>query len=117
MITTTGAVAEMCHGPGGTLLCRRHSRTNRRCSLRIRGGGAARGAMNHAAIEPEGDFAFEDEEQLLMLPLYVEGRAAAGGSTVFVPRGMPHCSKNCSDKPARVFTLFTPGDIAEFFDY
>lgn len=43
-------------------------------------------------------------------------RRSAGGAA-FVPRGMPHCFKNCSNKPARMLTLFTPGDIEGFFAY
>lgn len=31
--------------------------------------------------------------------------------TAFVPRGTPHCFKNCSDREARLLILFTPGDI------
>jgi hypothetical protein len=38
-------------------------------------------------------------------------------STAFVPRDVPHCFKNLSDKPARVLTLFKPGNIEGFFDY
>jgi len=39
------------------------------------------------------------------------------GGTAFVPCGVPHCFKNCSDRPARVLILFTRGGIEEFFDY
>ena len=39
------------------------------------------------------------------------------GGTAFVPRGMPHCFKNCSKQRARVLTVFTPGDIQGLFDY
>ena len=38
------------------------------------------------------------------------------GGTAFVPHGMPHCFKNCSDERARVLILFTPGDIQGSFD-
>lgn len=34
-----------------------------------------------------------------------------------MPRGMPLCFKNCSDKRASVLILFTPGDIEGFFDF
>ena len=40
----------------------------------------------------------------------------AGGST-FVPRGVPHCFKNCSIRDARMLVLFTPGQVEGFFDY
>ena len=36
--------------------------------------GAARGAMNHSAIEAEADLAFEDEEKFLVSRLDVDGR-------------------------------------------
>ncbi len=36
--------------------------------------GAARGAMNYSAIDPEADLAFDDEEKFLMPRLDVEGR-------------------------------------------
>jgi Cupin domain len=50
---------------------------------------------------------------------WLDGQAIhrSAGGTAFVPRGMPHCSKNCSDRQARVLILFTPGDIEVFFDY
>jgi quercetin dioxygenase-like cupin family protein len=41
----------------------------------------------------------------------------SAGGTAFVPRGMPHCFKNCSDTPARVLVLFSPGSIERFFEY
>jgi hypothetical protein len=40
----------------------------------------------------------------------------SAGDTAFVPRGVPHCFKNSSHRPARVLILFTPGDIEGFFD-
>lgn len=39
------------------------------------------------------------------------------GETAFIPRGTPHCFKNCSDRTARVLVMFTPGGIEGFFDY
>lgn len=53
------------------------------------------------------------------ITFYIGGRVntvPAGGSA-FVPRGTPHCFKNCSDRFARVLILFTPGDIEGFFEY
>ena len=29
----------------------------------------------------------------------------------------PHCFKNCSEGPARLLVLFTPGGIEGFFDF
>ena len=43
-------------------------------------------------------------------------RQGPGGSA-FVPKGAPHCFKNCSDRTARLLELFTPGDIEGFFEY
>jgi mannose-6-phosphate isomerase-like protein (cupin superfamily) len=42
---------------------------------------------------------------------------AGPGGTAFVPRGTPHCFKNCSDRVARVLVLFTPGTIEGFFEF
>jgi quercetin dioxygenase-like cupin family protein len=39
------------------------------------------------------------------------------GSSAFVPRGVPHCFKNCSDEQAKLLIMFTPGDIEGFFEY
>lgn len=53
------------------------------------------------------------------ITFYIGGRVltvAAGGSA-FVPRGTPHCFKNCSNRDARVLVLFTPGDIEGFFEF
>jgi quercetin dioxygenase-like cupin family protein len=56
----------------------------------------------------EGEFTF-----------WLDGQVAkrSAGEAAFVPRGMPHCFRNCSDKPARMLILFTPGGIEGFFEY
>jgi quercetin dioxygenase-like cupin family protein len=53
------------------------------------------------------------------ITFWIDGKAIRGaaGTTAFVPRGVPHCFKNCSDRPARVLVVFTPGGIEGFFDY
>lgn len=53
------------------------------------------------------------------ISFWVDGRVIhrTAGGAAFVPRGMPHCFKNYSDKRARVLIVFTPGDIQGFFDY
>jgi quercetin dioxygenase-like cupin family protein len=53
------------------------------------------------------------------ITFWIDGKAirAAAGTTAFVPRGVPHCFKNRSDRPARVLVVFTPGGIERFFDY
>jgi uncharacterized cupin superfamily protein len=64
----------------------------------------------------------EDEFFLVLdgeVSFYIDGtitRQGPGGSA-FVPRGTPHCFKNCSDRLARLLVLFTPGDIEGFFEY
>lgn len=64
-----------------------------------------------------------EEEFFLVLEgeitFYVGGQILkrTAGGTAFVPRGVAHCFKNCSDKPARVLVLFTPGNIQGFFEY
>ena len=53
------------------------------------------------------------------MSFYSGGRVirARVGESAFVPRGVPHCFRNCSDRLARVLVLFTPGNIEGFFDY
>jgi quercetin dioxygenase-like cupin family protein len=50
---------------------------------------------------------------------YINGKVSVGktGESAFVPRGEPHCFKNCSAREVRVLVLFTPGNIGGFFDY
>lgn len=80
------------------------------------------------AIEPPGGgpplHIHQREEEFFMvldgeITFWVDGTIIRrkAGETAFVPRGAAHCFKNCSDRPARVLVLFTPGNIAGFFDY
>src|SRR6185503_542343 len=80
------------------------------------------------AIEPPGGgpplhtHAGEEEFFLVLegeMTFYVGGRRikATEGQTAFVPRGVPHCFKNCSKRESRVLVLFTPGNIEGFFEY
>src|SRR5262249_47935739 len=80
------------------------------------------------AIEPPGGgpplhtHANEDEHFTVVegeVTFHIDGRSqtVAAGGTAFVPRGVPHCFKNCSNRQARLLVLFTPGDIEGFFDY
>lgn len=39
------------------------------------------------------------------------------GGCAFVPRGVPHCFKNCSTEQARLLVMFTPGTIEGFFEF
>jgi len=64
----------------------------------------------------------EDEFFLVLegeVSFYIDGRVirAGAGQSAFVPRGAAHCFKNCSDRPARLLVLFTPGSIEGFFEY
>ena len=80
------------------------------------------------AVEPPGGgpplhtHAAEDEYYAVLdgeFTFYIDGcvtTVVAGGSA-FVPRGLPHCFKNCSMRDARMLILFTPGEIEGFFDY
>lgn len=53
------------------------------------------------------------------ITFWIDGRVikAGPGGSAFVPRGVAHCFKNSSDRPARLLVLFTPGDIEGFFEY
>jgi quercetin dioxygenase-like cupin family protein len=80
------------------------------------------------ATEPPGGgtrlhtHAAEDEYFLVLqgeILFYINGRVrvAKRGESAFVPRGVPHCFKNCSDREAQMLVSFTPGNIEGFFDY
>jgi uncharacterized cupin superfamily protein len=80
------------------------------------------------AIEPPGGgpplhiHTREDEFFLVLegeISFYIGGRVirAGAGQSAFVPKGVAHCFKNCSDRSARLLVLFTPGDIEGFFEY
>jgi quercetin dioxygenase-like cupin family protein len=64
----------------------------------------------------------EDEYFLVLegeISFYINGQiwVAKRGESAFVPRGVPHCFKNCSVREARVLVSFTPGNIEGFFDF
>jgi quercetin dioxygenase-like cupin family protein len=80
------------------------------------------------AYEPPGGgpplHIHEREEEFFLvlegeITFYVGGQIIkrTAGGTAFIPRGVAHCFKNCSDKPARVLVLFTPGHIEGFFEF
>ena len=116
-MVTTSQISEMRYGPGGGI-------------YQIVATPEQTGNLHFAfeATEPPGGgpplhIQIRHEELFLVLEgeitFWVDGRAITRsvGGTAFVPRGVPHCFKNCSDQPARVLVLFTPGDIEGFFDY
>jgi len=53
------------------------------------------------------------------LTLFVQGKTVtlAAGQSLFAPRGIPHCFKNCSSRPVKFLVFCTPPDIEAFFDY
>jgi mannose-6-phosphate isomerase-like protein (cupin superfamily) len=80
------------------------------------------------ATEPPGGgpplhtHATEDEFFLILdgeMSFWIDGTISRVGvnGTAFVPRGLPHCFKNRSNRSARALVLFTPGHIEGFFDY
>ncbi len=80
------------------------------------------------AVEPPGGgpplhtHAIEEEFFVVLegeMSFYIDGQVtrARKGETAFVPRGVPHCFKNCSQREARVLIVFTPGNIEGFFEY
>lgn len=117
MISTTTTVDRVRYGAGGGL-------------YRIVATAEETGNTHFAfeATEPPGGgpplhiHTREDEFFLVLegeITFFIDGivtRVGAGGSA-FVPRGVAHCFKNCSDRVARVLVLFTPGDIEGFFEY
>jgi quercetin dioxygenase-like cupin family protein len=117
MFATVGDLERVRYGPGGGV-------------YRIVATAEETGNTHFAfeAIEPPGGgpplhtHATEEEFFLVLdgeMSFYVGGRVirATTGQTAFVPRGTPHCFKNCSDREARVLVMFTPGNIEGFFEY
>ena len=53
------------------------------------------------------------------ITFFIDGnvRTVGAGGSAFVPRGLPHSFKNCSERVARVLVVFTPGSIEGFFNY
>ena len=117
MLATVPALEKVRYGPGGGV-------------YKIVATAAETGNTHFAfeAIEPPGGgpplhtHAHEEEFFLVLegeMTFYVGGRIikATEGQTAFVPRGVPHCFKNCSRRESRVLVLFTPGNIEGFFEY
>jgi uncharacterized cupin superfamily protein len=80
------------------------------------------------AIEPPGGgpplHTHANEEEFLLviegeMMFHIGGKVtrATEGQTAFVPRGVPHCFKNCSRRESRVLVMFTPANIEGFFEY
>ena len=41
----------------------------------------------------------------------------SAGQSLFAPRNIPHCFKNCTASPVKFLVFCTPPDIEPFFDY
>jgi uncharacterized cupin superfamily protein len=117
MLATIPALEKIRYGPGGGV-------------YKIVATAAATRNTHFAfeAIEPPGGgpplhtHANEDEFFLMLegeMTFYVGGKVTRviEGQTAFVPRGVPHCFKNCSKRESRVLVMFTPGNIEGFFEY
>jgi quercetin dioxygenase-like cupin family protein len=114
---TTKRIGEVGYGPGGgiyQIVATRKQTGNIHFAFEAvepPGGGPP---LHIHTREEEFFFVLEGE-----ITFWLDGRVInhSTGGTAFVPRGMPHCFKNCSDRAARVLILFTPGDIEGFFEY
>jgi quercetin dioxygenase-like cupin family protein len=117
MLETVASLERIRFGPGGGV-------------YRIVATAAETGNTHFAfeAIEPPGGgpplhtHAGEEEFFHVLegeITFWVDGRVLRinEGGSAFVPRGVPHCFKNCSRRLARVLVMFTPGTIEGFFDY
>ena len=117
MVNTTRAIDEMYYGPGGGLyqVVATPEQTGNIHFAFVATGPPGGGPPLHIQTRHEELFFVLEGET----SFWLDGRVIRhnAGGTAFVPRGMPHCFKNCSDKRARVLILFTPGDIEVFFDY
>jgi len=117
VLATVPALEKIRYGPGGGV-------------YKIVATAAQTNNIHFAfeAIEPPGggpplhSHAHEEEFLLVIegeMTFYIGGKVtrATEGQTVFVPRGVPHCSKNCSKRESRVLVMFTPASIEGFFEY
>lgn len=66
--------------------------------------------------ETEEEYFFVTEGEFTF---FIDGKItkAKAGESAFVPRGMVHCFKNCTNQDARMLALFTPGNIEGYFDF
>ena len=66
--------------------------------------------------ETEEEYFFVTEGEFTF---FIDGKItkAKAGESAFVPRGMVHCFKNCTNQDARMLVLFTPGNIEGYFDF
>ena len=117
MLATVPALEKIRYGPGGGV-------------YKIVATAAQTNNTHFAfeAIEPPGGgpplHTHANEEEFLLIiegemTFYIGGRVtrATEGQTAFVPRGVPHCFKNCSKRESRVLVMFTPANIEGFFEY
>jgi quercetin dioxygenase-like cupin family protein len=117
MLETVASLERIRFGPGGGV-------------YRIVATASETGNTHFAfeAIEPPGGgpplhtHASEEEFFHVLegeITFWVDGRVLRvnEGGSAFVPRGVPHCFKNCSTRDARMLVLFTPGEVEGFFDY
>lgn len=103
------------HGPGGDAMVHKIASKDSGGTLLLSeyflppGGGTPLHVHGH---EDETFFVIEGE-----VTFSVNGSrlVAAAGATVFGPRGVPHCFKNCAEKPARMLLVVTPGENFEKF--
>lgn len=103
------------HGPGGDSLVHKITSKDSGGTMLLSdyflppGGGTPLHVHTH---EDETFFVIEGE-----VTFSVNGArlVAAAGATIFGPRGVPHCFKNCSGRPARMVLLVTPGENFEKF--
>lgn len=117
MLATVPALEKIRYGPGGGV-------------YKIVATAAQTNNTHFAfeAIEPPGGgpplHTHANEEEFLLviegeMMFHIGGKVtrATEGQTAFVPRGVPHCFKNCSRRESRVLVMFTPANIEGFFEY
>jgi uncharacterized cupin superfamily protein len=117
MLGTVPALEKIRYGPGGGV-------------YKIVATAAQTNNTHFAfeAIEPPGGgpplHTHANEEEFLLviegeMMFHIGGKVtrATEGQTAFVPRGVPHCFKNCSRRESRVLVMFTPANIEGFFEY
>jgi mannose-6-phosphate isomerase-like protein (cupin superfamily) len=113
----TSRLGQLRHGPGGGLyrfIATADSTANTFFALEIvehPGGGTPLHCHSR-----EDEFFHVIEGQLTV---FVDGKTVtlAAGQSLFAPRNIPHCFKNCAATPVKFLVFCTPPAMEPFFDY
>jgi mannose-6-phosphate isomerase-like protein (cupin superfamily) len=105
------------YGPGGgryRIIATADSTRNSFFALEILEPPGAGTPLHRHSREDEFFHVLEGE-----LTVFVDGKTVilTAGQSLFAPRDIPHCFKNCTSRPVKYLCFCTPPDIEPFFDY